>query len=457
MWYFIVWYRQRPYASTRSRPQFTERLAFACSRFKRIATKRDGMRRIAYASKLGKLGLPHRARRTSTVCDKNASRRHLYRLEYPDTKANESDTRMTLTVRYIVVLLCALVSAPGYGVTDAHPDQTQRAADGVVTVRGRQLLRDGEPWIPHGFYQIAFEVAPANFTRADHPFWKAAYEHYSPEEYQQMREAGADSVRLQVSQVGADPRSFMHDAVWFGKAMDAVRAARAAGLSVIVCVQDETHVKGDTPIDLPDEATRRVWKQIASQFAGDRGVLFELLNEPRPAPNTRNWQRWAAAMTATLRTVRETGAKNVVIADGLAVGQVIDGAPVLDDPQVAYASHPYALHPAGQTRGAWDGKFGNFSRRAPVVITEWGSGGYHCDADTPESSVRFIQYLQEHAIGLEAGTWDWGPGGFGSARWDFPNGKFSSFEGLSCHQNGYGIGRVLQVWYQTGTPAELPR
>ncbi|MGH3797765.1 MAG: hypothetical protein ACRDSP_23075 [Pseudonocardiaceae bacterium] len=31
-----------------------------------------------------------------------------------------------------------------------------------------------------------------------------------------------------------------------------------------------------------------------------------------------------------------------MIADGLAVGQVIDGAPSLGDPQVACASHPYA-------------------------------------------------------------------------------------------------------------------
>ncbi len=42
---------------------------------------------------------------------------------------------------------------------------------GEVEVNGKQLLRDGQPWIPHGFYQIAFEVAPANLSRADHQFW----------------------------------------------------------------------------------------------------------------------------------------------------------------------------------------------------------------------------------------------------------------------------------------------
>jgi hypothetical protein len=40
-------------------------------------------------------------------------------------------------------------------------------------------------------------------------------------------------------------------------------------------------------------------------------------------------------------------------------------------------------------------------KHAPVIISEWISGAYFCDADTPESTVQFLQYLQEHGIGLE--------------------------------------------------------
>jgi hypothetical protein len=102
-------------------------------------------------------------------------------------------------------------------------------------------------------------------------------------------------------------------------------------------------------------------------------------------------------------------------------------------------------------------KFGNFSRRAPVIITEWISGAYFCDADTPESTAQFLQYLQEHGIGLEVGVWDWTSGGFGSARWDFPSPKVSSFTGLSCHQKGYGLGKVVESWYSTGIPPTTPK
>ena len=96
----------------------------------------------------------------------------------------------------------------------------------------------------------------------------------------------------------------------------------------------------------------------------------------------------------------------------------------------------------------WDAKFGNFSQRDPVSICEGISGAYFCDADTPESTVQFLQYLQEHGISLEVGVWDWTSGGFGRARWDFPSPKDNSFTGLSCHQKGYGLGK----WLSPGSP-----
>jgi hypothetical protein len=38
------------------------------------------------------------------------------------------------------------------------------------------------------------------------------------------------------------------------------------------------------------------------------------------------------------------------------------------------------------------------------TATERFSGAYFCDADTPESTVQFLQYLHEHGIGLEVGV-----------------------------------------------------
>ena len=68
------------------------------------------------------------------------------------------------------------------------------------------------------------------------------------------------------------------------------------------------------------------------------------------------------------------------------------------------------------------------------------------ESPAPESTVQFLQYLQEHGIGLEVGVWEWTSGGFGSARWDFPSLTVSSFTGVSCHQKGYGLGKVVESW-----------
>ena len=32
---------------------------------------------------------------------------------------------------------------------------------GQVSVVNHQLLRDGKPWVPHGFFQVAFQASPS--------------------------------------------------------------------------------------------------------------------------------------------------------------------------------------------------------------------------------------------------------------------------------------------------------
>ena len=356
-----------------------------------------------------------------------------------------------LLLRHVVATLCtvAAVLMPGAGHTQPAPPA------GDVAVRGNRLLRDGHPWIPHGFYQIAFEAPPD--VHNNKPFWAVASRNYSPQEYVEMRQAGADSVRIQVSQPGMDPRNPLFRPRFRDRMIGAVRAARAAGLTVIISVQDEQQSGEATPTDLPNDATRRVWKELAPVFGQDRDVLFELLNEPRPPPSPRNWQAWAEAMNQTIRAVREAGAANVVVADGLLFAERLAHAPPLSDPlaQVAYGSHPYAHHAIDQAPATWDIKFGNFSRSAPVIVTEWGTG-YYCDANTPASVVSLLQYLQQHEIGLEVGTWDWAPAHFGSAVYNFPPGVFSSFVGpsgpLTCKDAGFGLGKTVEDWYRAGVP-----
>lgn len=315
-----------------------------------------------------------------------------------------------------------------------------------TSVENGQLMRDHHPWTPHGIVQIAFVAPPT----AQKGVFLEAYQHYAPEAYRQMRSMGIDSVRMQVSQPGLDPQSGIYDVAFRDQVIGAVRAARAAGLVVLVSVQDEEQSGEQHGVaQLPNAATGRVWASLAPVFSNDAGVLYELLNEPNLPPNPRNWQLWADAMNATIQIVRRAGAHNVVVADGLLFAERLAGAPDLRDPlgQVAYASHPYAHHEQDQHPAAWDTKFGSFAAHHAVIVTEWATvPNYYCDLRTPEATEEFLRYLEQRKIGLMAYAWDFSGPKFGSMFYGFPP-RLTGFGGLHCGDLNFGPGNAIERWY----------
>jgi hypothetical protein len=179
-----------------------------------------------------------------------------------------------------------------------------------------------------------------------------------------------------------------------------------------------------------------------------------LLNEPQAKPSPAAWQAWAHNMNILIGTIRRSGAKNVVIADALSFAQYLSGAPRLNDPlnEVIYASHPYAHNADGQKESEWDDKFGDFAKKAPVLISEWTTAvPYYCDKKTPAAALAFLQYLQSHGIGLVVVGYDFVTAKkFGSIVQDF-HGTPTTFLGHECGDPGYGPGTLVQDWYRSGT------
>ena len=328
-------------------------------------------------------------------------------------------------------------------------------------------MKGGVPWVPHGYYMIAFEASPTSVDPSQ-PWWNNAYLNYTPQEFTDMKTAGADSVRMQVAQPGMDPANEEHlySKAYSDQAIAAVKAARAAGLIVIVSVQDEPQ-SGETIAEtLPNQTTRRVWGVLAPIFGKDKGVLLELFNEPSPAATTVNWQAWKTAMNKTIQTVRSTGAENVIVADGLASAQALTGAPALADSrsEILYASHPYVNTQEGEPgyrQPAWDAKFGNFAVDHPVLISEWGEGYFH-NANTAAETLNFFAYLQARNIGLEAGIWDWIDDKFATVRINYPTATaFSTYlqpdGGLLPNTTpGWGPGKTIVGWDTTGMLPAAP-
>ena len=340
----------------------------------------------------------------------------------------------------------AVTSAPPVTATPAAPSHP-------VIVSGIHLLRDGVAWIPHGVVMIAFVAPPGSARNA----YLAAANAYTPAEFTAIKAWGADSVRLQVSQPGLDPQNALFTRSFVTSVQAAVTAARAAGLNVIVSVQDESQSGETSPTTLPNAATNRVWAELAPLFNADTGILYEMMNEPQPTANSANWALWSTAMNMVIATIRGTGSKNVVLADGLQYAGTFAGAPLLSDTlgQVAYASHPYFYVASDESTATFATRFGNFAQTAPVVVTEWSTPySDFCDITTPAAALGLEQYLQANGVGLMAFAYDL-PTGLGSITTDF-NGTPTTFaNGIACGTPGFGIGKITQTWYKTGAPATV--
>ena len=170
------------------------------------------------------------------------------------------------------------------------------------------------------------------------------------------------------------------------------------------------------------------WKSVATAFKGDRGVVFDLYNEPCVDPSNAQtsdpWECWlngctitqsngvvgswkSAGMQQLVDAVRSTGATNVVMAGGLAYANDLSGwlAHQPNDPakQLAASLHLYNFN-ACKDSSCWASQVEPVSKKVPLVTGELGEDdclhgfidGYMAWAD-----ARGISYL-----GWAWNTWD---------------------------------------------------
>jgi endoglucanase len=317
------------------------------------------------------------------------------------------------------------------------------AASGDVSVQGTILLRDGQPWVAKGFSTVG-RTAPAAATKPGD--YAQARQEFGAEELRRAKELGADVIRFQVSQGGGNPQSSIYSEAYLKEVKDAVSMARSMGFSVIVCVNG-ARPGGLDERGMPNEKTVMAWKSYAPLFRNDRGVMYELFNEPQPdgpdAVQPHDWDNWKAGMQPVVDQVRKLGAKNVLLVDGLFWAQMLQDAPKLDDPlsQIVYAVHPYfAPQRLPDSEAAWFNMFGRFAQHHPVLASEWStfSSGPKCNDDTPHFAASMLAYLQQQHIGLVV----WGI--------DFPgrlfkqDGTLTSFDGFQCGPDTeFGPGELI--------------
>ncbi|MCL4543767.1 MAG: glycoside hydrolase family 5 protein [Chloroflexi bacterium] len=347
-----------------------------------------------------------------------------------------------------VLVLCAL-----------FPSACATAASQAIGVSGDHLVRAGHLFIVHGV-QIVGIVAPDGALRGQ---YLIAHQHFGAAELKAARAWGANTIRFQLSEPGLDPRSSLYTAAYVTEIRSAVHMARQDGLAVILSLQDQPPSGEANPWPMPTAETSRAWSVLAPLFKNDRGVMYELFNEPALPPNPTDWRLWAQGGTvppwrthstfqavgaqSLIDQIRATGARNVIIVDGLRWAESLLGQPPLHDPahELAYAVHPYFgswMKPNAVT--AWNRNFGFMAAREPVIATEWSehSSSKGCNARYPVLAKKLINYLKSHDIGVVGFAFDL-PGTIVTG-WSYTP---TTYDNFNCAVPGDGPGALIHAWF----------
>ncbi|HWD38028.1 MAG TPA: cellulase family glycosylhydrolase [Fimbriimonas sp.] len=179
---------------------------------------------------------------------------------------------------------------------------------------------------------------------------------------------------------------------------------------------------------MPDDNSATFWRDAARTFRNDPAVIFDLYNEPHDV----SWDVWknggtvkdqgptvrqphnyhTPGMQALLNTVRNQGAKNVVLCGGLDWAYDMSGflkGYTLSDPDgygVIYANHDYPFK--GDTVAQWLAKMEKATAKVPVIVSEFGG-----DVPPPGTTRRMYgrvmdpKWLPETLEILRTHRWNW--------------------------------------------------
>jgi endoglucanase len=184
------------------------------------------------------------------------------------------------------------------------------------------------------------------------------------------------------------------------------------------------------------------WTSVATSFAGNSAVVFDLFNEPNPfdEPNTtRAWACWrdggcelrsvntdqpyiAAGMNELIAAVRKTGSRAIVLAGGLFYAEVLTQwlAYRPTDPlgQLGASFHAYSFNEHCSDTGCYDRELAPIAAAVPLFAGEIGPdldrSGDRIDSFCPRSAVRRGEFGVEvfdwmDAHGASYTPWSWNP------------------------------------------------
>jgi len=384
----------------------------------------------------------------------------------------------------------------------------QAHATGSVSYHtsGKQILDDqNHVYIPYGVFVGGILLADKNWNQPGH-----ATTHVTQDTVQAAHDfwySNMISLALAYDPLFPNGANQPPDSNYVAFVDEIVGWANALNMNVdIVDEEQATH----PPVSLPTINTMNFWNYMSTHYKNNPRVFFDLFNEPNiwhvgltePAGNNAStcpsseggtqafswddacaWSYWKNGTTQggvtyygmdqIAHEIRQNGAQNLIIAQGLASGEDIAdlantytperGAEfLLTVPNVVYAVHPY-FSSQHDTVTQWDNWFGHAvsAGNFPVFVSEWGldqEAASGCEANsTTEIPLisTFFRYILSKNMGLVG--WALQPGDLIEG-WDvrdpttFPTSTMPancSEPPFNTDPTAQGVGQLLQLYLAT--------
>jgi hypothetical protein len=321
----------------------------------------------------------------------------------------------------------------------------------ALSIKGRDFYKDGSLWQPKGLKVEAFGRPLGNYEAATlQAAIKQGRSLWGTEELRAIKTVfRADTIRFAVSQPGLDQQSSIFSPQYLSDILAAIRLARASGF-VVIASMDAQAENGIANLPcMPNDSTVRAWRTLAPELARDQSIMLELADEPCQSNNPQGRRAWAQSMQAVIDAVRASGARNILLLDGLWYARSTNGLfPLVHDSlkdRLALAVHPYLATDVFVTEQQWHNQFGASAVQYPMIATEWNATPTNgcAGSTTPALALSLMRYLQSLHVGLIGWAIDSNYGRLVKDHRTYAPTDYTSFKGCSKIPSESGGGQLL--------------